>query len=821
MKKIFFVLTILTLSTKISHAQIGVGSVYGQGVDYAKPKYYKVAGISVEGTQFLDKLTIQGLAGIDIGDEIMVPGEKTSDAVQKLWKQGLFTNVRIKIDKIESDNIFIIYELTERPRLSKFTLNGISKSQADDLREQIKLIRGTIVTEAKINSVKRSAKKYFVDKGYLNTAVNVVQEKDSTLANSIVLNINIRKGRKIRIHKIEFDGLAELKAKKLKSKMKGLKEKKIYRFLSASRYTRESLEKDKQIINDYYKSLGYRDMKIISDTMYSYNAHSVDVKFEIYEGNKYYFRNVTWSGNYKYDDDFLNRIMKIKKGDLYDKEVLDKRLNYNPQGADVSSLYMDNGYLFFNVTPVEVLVEGDSIDLEMRIYEGPQATIRKVEVEGNTKTHDHVIIRELRTLPGQKFSRADLIRSQRELAQLGYFDPEKINVVPTPNYEDGTVDLKYKVEEKASDQLTFQGGWGGVYGVVGTIGVAFNNFSTRNLFKKGGWHGTLPSGDGQKVALQVQLSGKFYQSYSASFTEPWLGGKKPNSLSFTGYYSVRQQGKRNDPDRTFLGISGLSVSLGRRLKFPDDYFTMSHFISAKNYHLINYPGIFTISDGDVNVLSVGQIIARNSTDQPIYPRTGSTLSLSIEATPPYSLFTKNLDAIRDNWVEFHKWKFEAGWFTPITKNLVLHAEAQFGFLGLYTRSLGLSPFERFYLGGSGLNYYNLDGRDIIGLRGYGDNVFPEFANGTGGTIFDKFTLELRYPVSLNPSATVFLIGFAEAGNAWTRFRDFNPYQLHRSAGVGVRIFLPMFGLIGLDLGFGLDGPDYQKLYQKLQFKFGQ
>jgi outer membrane protein insertion porin family len=577
---------------------------------------------------------------------------------------------------------------------------------------------------------------------------------------------------------------------------------------SGSKFIRKNYEQDKVHIIDYYNTLGYRDAKITSDSVYMDN-HDLKIDLHIDEGHMYYFRYITWKGNTKYTTGRLDSILRIKKGDIYNQSLLDQRLNMNPNGGDVSSLYMDDGYLFFQVTPLEIAVVGDSIDVEIRIAEGPQATINEVRIMGNTKTKEYVIRRELRTLPGNKFSRSDLIRSQREIINLGYFDPEQLEVVPIPNPEKGTVDIEYRVVEKPSDKLELSAGWGGAgRGVVGTLGVTFTNFSIQNMFKKGTWS-PLPSGDGQQLSLRVQTNGRIYQSYNASFTEPWLGGKKPNSFTI-GWYHTRYADL--DAENNVLGrliTNGASVGLGIRLKKPDDWFTFQTLINYQNYTLQNWTSTdFIITDGSSNNLSVKFVLARNSVDQPIYPRRGSNIMVSLQLTPPYSLFNSRDYSTLDNnekykWVEYHKWRVTAEWFTPVTRKekmpIVLRMAAKFGFLGYYNKDIGYSPFERFELGGDGLSNISFYGRDIIALRGYEVISDPK-----GDPFFTKFTVEMRFPFSLNPSATIYGLAFAEGGNTFSNIRDYNPLNLKRAAGLGVRIYLPMFGMLGFDYGIGFD-----------------
>ncbi|HRH66955.1 MAG TPA: outer membrane protein assembly factor BamA [Bacteroidia bacterium] len=810
MIKRFLFTVLLFISIQSVHAQIQVGgdSLF---IDYGNPKRFVIGGVLVTGTQYLDEGVLINLSGLVVGDTIDVPGDKTTKAITNLWKQGLFSDVKVIASRTQGQTIFLELRLEERPRLSKFSFKGVSKSEADKIREKIKLERDKVVTENVIAATRNTVKNFYIDKGFLNATVAINEIKDSTFTNREILEIVVDKKSKVRIHRIYIDGNTAFTDGKLKRAMKDTKEKRWYKIFTSSKFLDDKFQEDKTKLIAKYADRGYRDAAVVFDSVYAHDHRSLDIQIKVDEGHQYFFRNITWAGNTKHTAQELNAILGIKKGDIYDQSVLDQRLFMSQNSRDVSSLYMDDGYLFFSVTPVEINVESDSIDLEMRIYEGKQARINKVTVTGNTKTNDRVIMREIRTKPGQLFSRTDIIRTQRELAQLGYFDQEKLGVNPKPNPADGTVDIEYTVEEKPSDQLELSGGYGANQ-LVGTLGLSFNNFSARNTFKKGSWR-PLPSGDGQRLSLRGQTNGKYYQSYNVSFTEPYLGGKKPNSFSVSVFHSVQSNGyTKENPARQSITISGASVGLGKRLKKPDDFFSIYHEINYQYYVLNNYGSTFLFSDGVANNLSFQETISRNSIDAPIYPRSGSQLSLTAQFTPPYSLFSKkDFKTASDNekykFIEYHKWKFSSLWFTRIAGNLVLHTKIQYGFLGLYNRDVGASPFERFYLGGDGLSGYALDGREIIALRGYENNSLSPrniYNNTIGGTIFDKYTLELRYPLSLNPSATIYILGFAEGGNSWLKFNEFNPFSAKRSLGGGIRIFLPVFGLLGLDWGYGFD-----------------
>ncbi len=840
---------------------------------------YEIGGITVIGTELLDQGALIQLCGLKVGDKISIPGEETGDAIKKLWKQKLFSEIEISAVKIQEKNVFLEIKIKEQPRMSRFSFEGVKKSEADNLREKINLYKEKIVTRNLIKTTEATVTDYFIDKGFLNAEVKVSENPDTLIKDHVALMIEVKKHKKVKIEAIAIQGNSEFGVAKIKRAMKETKEKGIFhpfdnfeafafqsikdllllrmdslfshsfnhykdrlriRIFKQSKFMNENYEKDKESIIAKYNDKGYRDAKILSDTITKPSQNAVNIFIKIQEGKKYYFRNVNWVGNTKYSAKTLSDILGIEKGDVYSQSKLEKRLYMNPDGRDVSSLYMDDGYLFFQLTPVETTVSDDSIDLEIRIYEGQQATINNIFITGNTKTNDHVIIREIRTKPGQLFSRADIIRTQRELAQLGYFDQEKLNVTPHPNPTDGTVDIEYIVAEKPSDQIELSGGWGGGR-VVGTLGVSFNNFSTRNILKKNSWT-PLPSGDGQRLSVRGQTNGLYYQSYNISFTEPWLGGRKPNSLSIAAWHSVQSNGvpnylkkssetkkwyqigdslnpegkKINNSLRQDIQITGISLSLGKRLTRPDDYFTLMQELSYQKYKMHQWYQ-FIFPDGESNVIYYKVTLSRSSVDAPIYPRGGSQLSASLQLTPPYSFFNNQFgknptdfsllsSADRYKFAEYHKWKFTAQWYNKIVGDLVLSTKAGYGFLGFYNRQIGDAPFEHFYLGGSGLTGYALDGREIIALRGYDDQ---SVSSRTGGTIISKYSMELRYPLSLNPSATIYGLSFIEAGSTWDRFRDFNPFAVQRSAGVGVRIFLPMFGMLGLDWGYRFDDTTQQ------------
>ena len=844
-KYLLILVSILCISTKIWAQEPST-------IDYLSPKEYEIGTIDVQGTQYLDKSVLKSISGLRPGMKINIPSEDISTAIKNLWDQKLFAKVDIILDRTVGNTAFLIIKLEERPRLSRYIFKGIKGTDVEELRKKLNLTSGQIITENLKFTSAKIVKDYFYDKGFLGATVDMVEETDSTFrVNSRKIVINVNKGEKVKINAVNFHGNESVSQSKLMRQMKDTREKLKFdigemlrgkdprkysfarmlanisptyifeyidryanlNFLKTSKFDKNDYEKDKEKLITMYNNLGYRDARIVKDSVYLKDAANMNIDIYIEEGRQYYLRNIFWKGNQKYNDSTLNYTLNIKKGTIYDQALLDQKLQMSQSGNDVSSLYMDDGYLFFQVNPTEVLVENDSVDLEMRMFEGAQATINKITISGNTKTNEHVIRRELRIIPGDKFSRADLIRSQREISQLGYFDPEQIEIVPIPNPENGTVDIEFKVVEKPSDQLELSAGWGGRgNGIVGTAGVSFTNFSIKNIFKKEAW-APLPTGDGQKLSLRVQSNGKVYQSYNFSFTEPWLGGKKPNSLSLsfsrTHFNNVDPTSRKVDG---WIRTTSATIAYGTRLKWPDDYFTFVPSINYQLYGLKNWTtNSFLFSDGYSHNLNINLALSRNSIDQPIYPRRGANLEASVQFTLPYSLMFKSRKLDYENndlpanqrykWLEYNKWKLKIDWYAPLSKNqkLVFRATAKFGFMFTYNQKLGLTPFERFQVGGDGISTFRLTPVDIISLRGY-----DVFTGDNGAPIYNKFSMELRYPFSLNPSATIFALLFAEGGNAYSDIRRYNPLNLKRSVGAGVRIFLPMFGLLGFDYGIGFD-----------------
>ncbi|MDR1225421.1 MAG: outer membrane protein assembly factor BamA [Prevotellaceae bacterium] len=778
-------------------------------VDYAAPKKYVIADISVSGVKYSNTDQIIGLSGLSVGDTIAIPGESISQAMKKLWTFGMFSDVKVNSKKVAGDKIYLDIYLQERARILSYSIEGIKKGDREDLQNVLTIKRGSEYSAYLRTGAVNTIKKFYYEKGFRNVTVDVVVNKDSTLANGVRLLFVVDKKGKVRVKEIEFEGNKAVKPSQLRGAMKEIHRRRWYTFFWSSKYIDDKLAEDKAKILEYYNERGYRDARILSDSVWVINGKHVGIKFKMYEGHKYYYRNLTWVGNSRYPSDMLTDIMRIRKGDIYDKVTMEKRLL--TEDNSVTTMYMDDGYLFFNVQPVEVRVEGDSVDIEMRIYEGKQATVSNIYIQGNSKTNEHVIRRELFIRPGDLFSKTQIVRSIRDLAQMGHFDPEKLDAKPTPNPADETVDLTFVVEEKPNDQLELSGGWGaGMF--VGTVGVKLANFSTRRMFDKDGWR-PLPTGDNQTLTLRGQTNGSYYKAISTSFTEPWLGGRKPISLTTSAYYTNQNNSMSFYQSGTStMEVVGLSVGIGQRLKWPDNYFTLYNSVDLQRYILDNWTSQFIFSDGASNNFSFKIVLGRNSTDQPIYPRRGSEFSLGLQITPPYSLFSSKdysdpdmKDSERYKWIEYHKWTFRTAWFTSIVGNLVFALKAQFGYLGYFNSALGYSPFEGFTLGGDGMSGYNLYGVETIGLRGYQNGALTAYSNGAQiANVYDKYTVELRYPFVLSPQSTIYGLAFFEAGNSWSDLSSFSPFSVKRSAGVGIRLMLPMIGLLGVDFGYGFD-----------------
>ncbi|MEM8583154.1 MAG: outer membrane protein assembly factor BamA [Bacteroidota bacterium] len=787
--------------------------------DYDSQQEFEIGGVRVVGAYTAEENAILGVTGLAVGQTIRVPGPDIPRAIRNLWRLRLFTDVAIEKERTIGNVIFLAVRVQEQPRLSRWSYRGVKQSTHSDLNEAVDpfLLRGGIVTENVKISAAEAIRNYWVEKGFLDAIVRIEEEPDTIRANNVRLIFNIDRQDKVKIHRINFFGNEAVKAKKLRKRMKETRERR--KFLAASKFRPELYEEDKDAVIAYYNTLGYRDARIISDSLYRNRKGELVIDIYLEEGNQYYFRDIKWKGNSVYEDDVLSQVLRIESGDVYNPELLQSRLSFSQNNDDVSSLYLDNGYLFFNVDPVEIAIIGDSVDLEMRLSEGPQATIDQVAIMGNDRTHEHVVRRELFTLPGEKFSRSDIIRSQRQIMNLGYFNPETMDIQTPVNPERGTVDIVYVLEEKPSDQLELSAGWGGRQGVIGTLGVTFNNFSLRNLFNKEAWH-PLPQGDGQRLSLRAQTNGRFFQSYNASFTEPWLGGKKPTSLTVSGFYNKYNFGSSDLPNQ--LIIQQVSATIGTRLRWPDDNFVFRAGVNLQTLNLTNWQNLFitdegqTVNNGNYNNFSLTLALARNTLTDPLFPTNGSNIELTLQATPPYSLFSDRdfaNETVEERFrlLEYHKWRFNADWYTTITGKLVFKAQAKIGILGSYTDAIGTSPFERFQLGGDGINnqQFAFAGVDIISLRGYDIEDLPANRSDRTGQeiatpVFSKFTVELRYPLSLNPSSTIYVLGFLQGGNAWSSLAEYNPFDLRRSYGFGARVFLPMFGTLGFDYGIGFD-----------------
>lgn len=858
--KLFLFISLLAGGTKMyAQAQDSI-PLY----DYTKAGEYEIGDVRVVGARFLDSKILVTLSGLAKGDKIKIPGEQIPKAMKALWRQKLFTNVYIVADKIEQGKIYLTIYVEERPRISRYTFRGVKNSDADDLKKKLELHAGSILTENMRSLTIKTVKDYYIDKGFLSVNVKLEEVKDTLLPNSVLVRIIVDKGVKVKIDQINIYGNHVISEAKIRNQMsdthqrvkfdlnglmrfkKNFSKDSTFRWyhllggvsptgimnysapyvnlniFRSSKFKREDYESDKEKIIDYYNTKGYRDARIVWDTTYLINPKSMRIDIKVDEGKQYFFRNIFFNGNTKYPDSVLAKVVGIKRGEVYNQKLLEERVFQSQNGSDLSSLYMDDGYLFFSVTPLEVKVEGDSIDIELRISEGSQATINKVTIIGNTKTNEKVIRRELRTLPGNKFSRTDLLRSQREIISLGYFDPQQLDVVPIPNPENGTVDIEYKVTEKPADQLELSAGYGGTAtatntgGIFGTVGVNFTNFSLKNIFDKNAWT-PLPSGDGQRFGVRFQSNGRAFQSYSVSFTEPWLGGKKPQALNFA--FNRLRANSLNPLD--YSQITGhyystsVYVGLGSRLKWPDDFMTGEIGLEFQYYVLNNYTSYFTYTTGDAINLNLQLTLSRDSRDiaGPTYYNKGFYVMFQGKYTLPYSYIFKGRedinyddpavpDATKYKWVEFHKWKTLFEWYTPIWKNLVFKTSADLSWLGYYNPRIGYSPFERVEFGGDGLSNLNEAtqlGRDIISMRGY-----PIVTPTGGSPIFNKYSIELRYPFSLAQSATIYMLIFADAGNFWNDIQDYKPYELARAYGAGIRVFLPMFGLLGFDYGLGPD-----------------
>ena len=832
------------------------------------PKKYEIADIKVTNIDNYEDYVLIGISGLAVGQTITVPGDDITSAIKRYWRHGLFSDVKITAEKIEGNKIYLFIHLTLRPRITDIRFNGVKKSEREDLQAKLGMAKGSQITPNLIDRAKIIIKRHFDEKGFKNAEVKIVEREDPANKEQVYVDVNIDKKDKVKVHKITIDGNSVLTDKKLKRVMKKTNEKgKLVNLFRAKKFINERYEEDKQKIIDKYNELGYRDAIIEVDSVTPYDEKTVDVYMKIYEGNKYYLRDITWVGNTVYPSDLLNEQLRMKRGDVYNQKLLNDRIS-NDEDA-IGNNYYNRGYVFYHLDPVEVNIDGDSIDLEMRIVEGPQASISHVRINGNDRLYENVVRRELRTRPGDLFSKEALERSYREIAQMGHFNPENIKPDVQPNYENGTVDINWGLESKANDQVEFSAGWGQT-GIIGKLSLKFTNFSFANLFRKNdNFRGFLPQGDGQTLTISGQTNGRYYQSYSISFLDPWFGGKRPNSLSVSAFYSVQTDvssqyynsaymnnyynylsGYGNyyggyydnyesyyDPDKS-IKMFGVSLGWGKRLRWPDDYFTLMAELSYQRFMLKDWSYLYIMlnngqymNTGNCNSLSLNLTLSRNSTDNPIFPRYGSEFTASLQITPPYSLFSKKDYSTygKDNyeeaasmykWIEYHKWKFKAKTYTAlmdIQKCPVIMTRTEFGILGHFNK-YKRSPFETFYVGGDGMTGYSYNyASETIALRGYENGSLTPY--GSEGYAYIRLGAELRYPLMLENSTSIYALGFVEAGNAWTDVNKFNPFQLKRSAGVGVRIFLPMIGMMGIDWAYGFDKINGSTQYSGSQFHF--
>lgn len=844
-------------------------TIYNPTVVYSQtPQIYEIADITVVGADNYEDYIIIGYSGLSKGQRVEIPGDDITNAIKRFWRQGLFSDVAIVWTKAYGDKAWLEIRLTPQPRISQINYNGVKKGEREDLEARLGLAKGQQITPNIVNRAEMIIKKYFDEKGFKNADVQLVQHEDLAHKNEVILDINVDKNEKIKVHHIYFNGNNIFSDFKLKWAMKKTSERdNIFTIFKQKKFVESDFESDLQVLTEKYNEKGYRDAYVVCDSIVPYDKNKVDIYISIEEGDQYHIRDIRWIGNTIYTNDVLSAYLGMKAGDVYNQKLLNKRINEDEDA--VSNLYMDRGYLFFNLVPLETNIANDSIDLEMMITEGPQARINKVIINGNDRLYEHVIRRELRTKPGELFDKSALIRSAREIAQTGHFDPESMDIQPKPNPENGTVDIELNLTSKSNDQVEFSAGWGQT-GIIGKLSLKFTNFSMRNLFNPKSYKGIIPQGDGQTFTISAQTNARYYQAYSISFFDPWFGGKRPNSFSVSAYYS-RQTGIESsfynsnyynpyiyggyyggysgyydqsyyqaqlenaiDPSKS-LQMAGINFSFGKRLSWPDDYFTFMLDLGYQAYILQDWDYLYYMNNGVSHSITLGATLARTSIDNPIYTRRGSQFSLSATVTPPYSLFDgkdyktlsqQNTEASRQEmyrWIEYYKIKFKSRTYTPITSpenqyTLVLMTRADFGLLGSYN-PYKKSPFETFYVGGDGMTGSYTYATETIGMRGYDNGAFTPW--GYEGYAYTRFTLELHFPFLLQPSTTIYGLAFAEAGNAWTDIRDFNPFSMKRSAGVGVRVFLPMIGLLGIDWAYGFDKVFGQRGGSHFHFILGQ
>ena len=819
-----------------SNSADSISSAKVERVSYSGvARKYVIDDIVISGVEHMDQSILVNLSGLHKGQEVAIPGDEITQSVKRYLNNGLFSDVKMFYKDTTPGHVIIEVALKERPRLSSVNFSGLKRSDVKDVQDKVAIMEEAQVTPFLVKRAEKYVKDYFVGKGFFNVEVTINQRNDPDRDNHVILDIHVDKKDKVKVRKLVFNGNNVMSYRKLNRAMKKTNQKSFFNFFRTKKFVKDLYEKDLVALIDYYNEHGYHDAQILSESVERNDDNTVNITINLFEGNQYFVGDIKWVGNSIYSGETLSRALEMKRGDVYNTKRMEKRLFQDDDA--VHNLYMDHGYLFSNITPVESRVNGDTIDIEMRVVEGTQATINEVIIKGNDKTNEHVVRREVRTKPGQLFSKSELIRTVRELAQLGHFNPENINPVPVPNYDNGTVDLVYNLEEKSNDQIELSGGWGaGMF--VGSVGLSFNNFSLRNIFNKEAYS-PLPTGDGQKLSLKAQANGKYYKSISVSFTEPWIGGRRPNSLTVSAFYSSQtgvsssyynnfyngyssgySSTSTSIPSRKSLNqyrkVSGFSVGFGKRLSWPDDWFVLSTDVSYQHYRLQNWQ-YFLMTDGQSHNISFGVSLSRNSLDNPIYTRSGSNFSIGLKLTPPYSAFSnhswRNEDEMQKlyKFIEYHKWSLKGEVFKPLSPNrkLVLRGKFEMGFLGYYDR-YRKSPFEKFVMGGDGMSGYSTYGEETIGLRGYENSSLTPRSSSTysyDGNVYTKYTMEIRYPITLQPQATVFVLGFAEAGNCWSEFQDFSPFDVKRSAGAGVRIFLPIFGMLGMDWGYGFDEVD--------------
>ena len=868
------VLLILTIVATVLFPDIKAAeandTIYNPTVIFSSmPKRYEIAGIRVTGVDNYEDYIVIGYSGLSVGDVVEIPGSAITDAAKRFWRQGLFSKIQIKVEKIYGDKAWLVFDLRQQPRISKINYNGVKKGEREEIEERLGLMIGNQITQNIVNRAKDIISAYFKQKGFSNVTVGIRQTPDLSKENEMIVDIDIDKNDKVKVHKIYIDGNKVLSDKKIQRTMKKTNEKKrLVNLFRQKKFVEQDYENDLNLIIKKYNELGYRDARIVSDSVAAYNDKLVDVFITVEEGQQYFISDITWAGNTVYPSSTLDAILGMKAGDVYDQTLLNKRTLEDDDA--VANLYMNNGYLFFQLVPIESKIEGDSIALEMRISEGPQATINSIVINGNDRLYEKVIRRELHVRPGELFSKDDLMRSAREIAQTGHFDPESMDIQPEPNPDNGTVDLIFNLTSKNNDQIELSAGWGQT-GVIGKVALKFNNFSIKNLFNPGSYKGIIPQGEGQTFTISAQTNAKYYQAYSVSFLDPWFGGKRPNSLSVSAYYS-RQTGVNSnfynssyydpymmgaygfgwgynsdyyqysyesayDPNK-FLQMAGVAVGFGKRLNWPDNYFTFQAQLSYNWYYLKNWEYLYYMNNGTSNSFVLGLSLSRNSIDNPIYTRSGSQFSLDLSITPPVSLFRdKNWRALYEqsqrgsqaakkemySWIEYWKLKFKARTYTPLTDptgkwTLVLMTRADIGLLGSYNKYLK-SPFETFYVGGDGMSGSYGYAQETIALRGYGNGAFTPWTK--DGYAYTRFCLELHFPFMLQPSTTIYGLAFLEGGNAWTDVKDFSPFNLKRSAGAGVRIYLPMVGMMGIDWAYGFDTVLGKKGGSHFHFILGQ